>query len=712
MDQAEGRAILRAMVGQDVPYGPDAALAREWLITNGVGGSASGTVAGATTRRIHALLLVASPNGRRQTLLLKLDEHLRSEAGTFALGLDLFADGQANPSAVPPIEEFRLEPWPTWRFRAGETVIEKSVFTIHGHHAVAVTYRHLSGPVATLSVSPLVVARDPMALESEDAELGRAVQGVPGRVRIETRPGYPTLTLWHNGVFMPARVWQRHLLHPLDRLPGNERAGKSAPARTDEDALVPGHFKTPLSPGGTLHIVASSEDDLFRALAAEERLGVPPPRSLAECVAALATGESQRLEGWRRSAREGADFTARQAAAAHGGAGERLARRREPLVEEDDAFILPLARGLVSGLTLRGARLTLVESLPAGVESGAAALRAVPALLAIRAFDAARQILGGYVDFLDEGLVPESFDPEDGRPVYGDPSASLWLVYAADLFVRRSGETEFLSDRLYQPLESIMQSYRQGTRYGIAVDRDGLLTAGEGDQAMKRSDLNALWYHALVAMAQLARLIGRKESGAFYLAWAREHQKQFNDELWDEAHGCLYEGLGPRGPVPGISPSQLLAVSLPPPVLQPDSSERLVATLERAAFTPLGMRETVAARGGAGGGGTRLSTAWLGPFITAYLRTHQRSPEAQRRAQEWLLALHRRSEHLLGGLPPEFDLTGEPDSARDADGSGPRAVAAGAGMVSVLAAAELLRVWIEELDRSETASAASPLAST
>src|SRR5262249_16250486 len=84
MDLAELRAILRALrIGQEVPYGPDSALAREWLITNGVGGSASGTVAGAATRRIHALLAVASPHGRLQTLLLKLDEHLRSEAGTF-----------------------------------------------------------------------------------------------------------------------------------------------------------------------------------------------------------------------------------------------------------------------------------------------------------------------------------------------------------------------------------------------------------------------------------------------------------------------------------------------------------------------------------------------------------------------------------------------------------------------------------------------------
>lgn len=691
-----GRAIVRGMrIGQDVLFSLDAALRREWLVTNGVGGSASGTVAGANTRRTHGLLVSAGPHGVLHTLLLKFDERLRSDAGSFDLALNLFASG-APPSGMPPIEEFRLEPWPVWRYRAGDAVIEKAIFMVHGHNAVAVIYRHLGGPPVTLSVSPLVVARDPRSLEREDAGLGGAVQGIPGRVRIETRAGFPALTIWHNGVFMPARVWQRQLQYPLD----------AEVARAGEDALVPGHVKTPLSPGGALHIVASSEDDLFRALAAEERLGVPPPRTLAECVATIETGERERLGGWRRAALEGADFTARQAAAAHGAGNENLARRRAPLVDEHDPLLFPLADGLVSGLTWRGPRLTVVESWPSGIERGESALRAVPGLVAIRAFDAARQVLSGYIDYLDEGVAPWGFDPVDGRPLYGDPAPSLWLIHAADLYVRRSGETELLADRLFQPLESIMQSFRQGTRHGIMVDRDGLLASGGNGELFKRSDHNALWYHALVAMAQLARLIGRKESGAFYLAWAREHQKQFNDEMWDEKHGCLYEGLGPRGPVAGLAPSQLLAASLPPAVLQPDLAELLVGTIERLLFTPLGLREAV--------GSERVSAAWMGPFITAHLRARRRAPDAHRQAQEWMLGLLRHSELLLGRLPSSFTLA--PNGSAGTGGAGhergaPGGIASGAEPASILAAAELLRVWVEELDRTDLVTeAGAPLA--
>jgi hypothetical protein len=303
-------------------------------------------------------------------------------------------------------------------------------------------------------------------------------------------------------------------------------------------------------------------------------------------------------------------------------------------------------------------------------------------------------------------VAPARFDPADGRPIYGEAAPSLWLIHAVDLFVRRSGETEFLAERLFQPLESIMHSYRQGTHFGIGVDKDGLLAAGVEGGPLKRSDLNALWYHALVAMAQLARLIGRKESGAFYLAWAREHQKQFNDQLWDELHSCLWDALGPQGPIPGLTVSQLLAVSLPPAALRPDLAARLVATIERELVTAVGVRE---AMGGA------LSTAWMGPFITAHLRARGRSPETYRRAREWMQALRRGGESLLGRLPASFDLGLNGSAAPNGNGAPPPpsgedpvALAPGADLSSTLAAAEMLRVWIEEMDRAELAPAATP----
>src|SRR5207244_781081 len=93
-----------------------------------------------------------------------------------------------------------------------------------------------------------------------------------------------------------------------------------------------------------------------------------------------------------------------------------------------------------------------------------------------------------------------------------------------ELLARRSEDVELVREAIYPAVESIMQACRAGTRGGIRVGDDGLLWAGEGEEACCRAEVNALWFHALVATAQLARLAGRKEGAAFYLAWAREHQ--------------------------------------------------------------------------------------------------------------------------------------------------------------------------------------------
>src|SRR2546428_474467 len=77
----------------------------------------------------------------------------------------------------------------------------------------------------------------------------------------------------HTGAFLPARVCQHGLLHALE------------PAADEgDDAFAPGHIEAALAPGGEFHLVAAAEPDLFRSLAREDRLGAPPPRTLAECV--------------------------------------------------------------------------------------------------------------------------------------------------------------------------------------------------------------------------------------------------------------------------------------------------------------------------------------------------------------------------------------------------------------------------------------------
>jgi glycogen debranching enzyme-like protein/amylo-alpha-1,6-glucosidase len=693
-------------LGQDVLANLEAAAAREWLLVNGLGGAASGTAAGAHTRRSHALLIAPDAQGIPAVALLKLDERLRVDSESFELGCNLIAGVRADgdPAAEPPViarpaghlllEEFSADPWPIWRWRAGAATIEKSLFLVEGHQAVAVAYRHLDGPAAQLSVTPLVADRRPDALQLENGWHG-APQAVPGRVRISTTPKGTVLSLWHSGAFMPSRVWQRGFVYPADREtapsgPKRRRPGGDEPAA--DAAFVPGYFECALPVGGSFHIVASVEQDLFRALAVEGRLGAPPPSTLGGCVDLLRRVEHDRVARGRRSAAAGADVTAREAAAAHRGKGEAPAPRPSPgpLVGAEDPWLARLSQALMDGLTRRGGRATLLTGLPAGAERGNETLRAIPALISLRAFDPAREVLSGYIEYLNEGLAPEGFEAGSGRPRYGDAAPALWLVHAVELLTRRSEDLESLRDPILPAIEGIMQAYRSGTRHGVHVGSEGLLSAGEGEEARCPADLNALWFHALVAVAQLARLAGRKESGAFYLAWAREHQVRSLEALWDDKRGCLYEALTPAGPRRGLSPSQLLAVSLSPPLVTGERAARLLETVERELFTPFGLRPAA--------GAATASPAWLGPFITAHLRVHQRSAEAQARTHGWLEDLRRWLDERSAVHVPESIA-----APRRGDAAARRTMGPGAppAQASVLAAAELLRVWIEEMDHTE-----------
>ncbi|NOT33292.1 MAG: hypothetical protein HOP12_03885 [Candidatus Eisenbacteria bacterium] len=725
-------------LGQDVLTDLDQALAQEWLLADGVGGCALGTAAGARARPEHALLIASDHAGHAAVALLALDARVTHDGETLDLATHRLVGDASAPAGYRHLESFTADPWPRATFRSGAIAVQQAYFMLSGHSAVVASWLNTGSRPIRISVAPLLVARGPSIVHREDPALIGVVKGQPGRVTLQSREGFPTLTLWHSGTFLPARVWQRgHVLETDEsfedafaaapdatsratragagargangarsarrigtvtraavRVPNPSQAGHDPAA--GEDALAAGYIEATLAPGQWLHVVAAVEPDLFKTLAHESRLGTPPPSTLAGCVERLERHEREHLSLTRNAAVAGADFTARQAAAAQGGDGMAQSRRSEPLVDHEDPWITRFATALELALVSRGSRLTLV-TLPDGEEHGVTALRALPGLLSLRAFEPVAAVLRGYAEYVDEGYVPESFDAA-GSPRYGDPRASLWLIHAAERYARRSGEIDLVRDTLYPALESIMQYFRAGTRGGLRVDSEGLLSLDAGDGPTRFADLNALWYHALVAMAQLARLVGRRENGAFYLAWAREHQQRFVERFWDASRGQLAYAITNERALWELHPELVLAASLPPTLLAPEQARTLVETIERELMTPLGLREAPGSR--------RVRPEWVGSFASAWLRAHGRSAEAQTRVRGWLDAL---GEHtgLSGHLPELFVLPRSTPVHREGGASNaapmrPRRAGAAAAPVAV---AECVRVRIEELDRAESAVA-------
>ncbi len=636
-------------LGPDVLVRLPLAVAHEWLLPDGLGGWSSGNAAGIVARRHHGSLLSLDP---ARPGLVGLDERVVTAGGTF----ELFSRPERTPNPSRRgaghqwLVQFEMDPWPCWRWRVGGHLLEKKIRTVYEHAAVAVTWSLLEGPPLVLTASPAIVPPD---TAGGDAPI---VQAMAGRVRLEFGSA-GSLTLWHNGAFLPARASRDH----------------------DDDseslrAIVPGYFEAALDAGQSFHVVASTEPQLFRALATEDRLGSEPPRSLADCVTAIEADDRERRVEWSAAALEGARLTARDAAAARGlSAAEGDERWR--------SRVLGLVRVLESGLARRDRRRILIGGMP-GEERGVEAVRAVAGLIAIRSFDEALAILLGFLEFANEGLIPEGFAP-DGTPRYGDPEPTLWLAILAERWARRSERYDVVRETLYPALEEQLRFFRSG-RTGIHLADDGLLVTGEGDAAVKPAALNALWYYADIAMSQLARHAGRRESAAFHLAWAREQQRRFDERFWDESSGCLFEAIRGDDPVRGLEPAQLWAAALSPPLLPELLAQALVATIARELVTPLGLRP----RPGAG----TVEPGWLGPFVSAELRArgHDAVVTSEVRA---------RLEPLFSSLEAG-GFTMLPDHVALTEGGSEEPLLApvnGAHLVSPLAAAELLRAWIEQL---------------
>src|SRR5262245_48743865 len=127
-------------------------LSREWLVSNGMGGYASGTVCGVPTRRFHGLLVAALPAPHGRTMMFNhLWEDLVLADGTrVALSGEEYDPKPSPPDSAEHLHEFRLE-WglPVWTYRAAGLTVEKRLLLPYRQNTVQVGYRvsGTTGPV-------------------------------------------------------------------------------------------------------------------------------------------------------------------------------------------------------------------------------------------------------------------------------------------------------------------------------------------------------------------------------------------------------------------------------------------------------------------------------------------------------------------------------------------------------------------------------------
>jgi predicted glycogen debranching enzyme len=678
-----------------VPDVADPEITRGWLVTNGLGGYASGTVSGIVTRRYHGVLIAALPAPLGRIVVFNhLLERIKTPAGAaFWLADEPNAGGRGFTTAL---KEFRLEMGlPVWLYEIDGITLEKRVVMPHGQNTVYICYRMIAGEAPLrLTVRPSLHFRPHEAPVTE--RLGSAYRltvDEDNRYELSAGAEWPTLRLTSEGLRTAFTIERREIaevLYPIEEARGYEGRGS---------LWSPGFFRAELHPDRAFSLIASTEDwDTVSALTADGAF------------------EAERER--RRRLLHVAPPEARQ------GVGAELVLAADQFIISPAGRVEETARARAQGDEVR----TVIAGYHWFTDWGRDTMISLEGLtLTTGRTREAGYILRTFAHYVRDGLIPNMFPEGDREGLYHTADATMWFFHAIDRYLRVTGDRDTLR-RLLPTLVTIVERHIEGTRFGIGMDaRDALLIQGaEGYQLTwmdakvedwvvtprrgKAVEINALWYNALVLIDSWLR---EGDAGAErdFGALAARVRASFNRRFWYEAGGFLYDVVdGEDGDDPACRPNQIFAVSLPNPVLDPSRWASVFDVVRDRLATPVGLRSLapghpdykakyygdLRARDAAYHQGTVWG--WLaGPYIDAWLKVH---PGAQNEARAYLeRLLQTLDEACIGSISEIFDAE-SPYTARGC-------------VAQAWSVAEALRCWArvnrkDAADRAQSTREGSP----
>lgn len=630
-------------------------LTREWLVANGLGGYASGTVSGIVTRRYHGLLVAALPAPLGRIVMLN---HLHEKAllpdGTAVdLSDDEFADRRIGTAGFRHLRQFRLAcGLPVWRYEIGDAVLEKTVLMPHQQNTVHIGYRLLEGtqPLRlelrpALHVRPLESAVDETFVDAKEYALTVLEGGY------ELHCGrFPAMTMRMVGVPSAFTIDQRHrsdIFFRIEHARGYPSVGLH---------WSPGAFTLTLERGQDCTLIASTEK--------------------AETLAALAPHQARAAEIERRR-----QLLQRAHPALRAGMGGELVLAADQFIITPAGRSEETARARASGSEAK----TVIAGYHWFTDWGRDTMISLEGLtLTTGRHQEACHILQTFARYVRDGLIPNMFPEHDKTGLYHTADATLWFFHALHRYLRATGDRETLR-AILPKLCDIAEHHLRGTLFHIGVDpADGLLRQGqEGYQLTwmdakvddwvvtprrgKAVELNALWYNALRLLAQWLDEEGDTAGAQRWRDHAERTRAAFNRRFWNEAAGCLYDVIdGERGDDDACRPNQVLAIALDHPVLDRARWAAVMQTVERKLLTPFGLRslspdhpdykQTYSGDLRARDAAYHQGTVWgwlIGPYVDAWAKLH---PDDATGIARLLAGFHRHlGEAGMGTISEIFD---------------------------------------------------------
>ncbi|BAZ39654.1 putative glycogen debranching enzyme [Calothrix sp. NIES-4101] len=632
--------------GREICGHLDTAESREWLVTNGIGGFASGTIAGLLTRRYHGLLMAAlKPPLGRTLLLTKLDETVVYDERTYPLHANRWADGIVSPQGFRHIESFTMEGTiPLWRFACADAILEKRIWMQQGENTTYVQYllRRATQPLK-LSLKAMVNYRDYHGSTQANG-WQMTIEQMEGGISVTAYPGATPLYLFaENANISPVHNWYYGFDLAIERYRG---------LSDSEDHLHAATFQVTINPGETFTVIAGTEAKIQHH---QGEIALKSRHSHEQKLLELCKIEHSQQSNNSPSKESPAWI-------------QHLVLAADQFIVERPSPTEPHGKTVIAGY-------------PWFSDWGRDTMISLPGLtLATGRPEVARSILRTFAKYVNEGMLPNRFPDAGEIPEYNTVDATLWYFEAIRAYYQATGDDTLL-EQLFPILADIIDWHCRGTRYNIHLDAtDGLLYAGENGTQLtwmdakvdnwvvtprigKPIEINALWYNAVRAMDSFARHLGKPHLE--YTAIADRTLAKFS-RFWHPQLGYCYDVLDtPDGDDATLRPNQLFAVSLPETALSPLQQKSIVDVCGRFLLTSYGLRSLSPNdkdyQGNYEGsqyqrdGAYHQGTVWgwlLGAFVSAHLKVYANPAQARQFLKP--MANHLNA-HGVGSLSEIFD---------------------------------------------------------
>lgn len=596
-----------------------------YLLTNGMGGFSSCTMVNSNTRNDHALLMacVKAPN-HRYNMIHRLSEALTVGKESFWISSQEFVKRGKREDGYSYLSCFTFADYPEWRYLAGGVEISKKIAMKQGENTVEVRYaiHNRSGEECCFRVTPqMQFTRKGEDLEKEQQFLLSGKTISSAGMKVYFET---------DGDLVEKEPAYEEYFYAYDACDGRREHGRA----------LSNHEIVKTIPGG-----ATGTLDIQYSMSSIKR-------EAGEIVHALVT--------YRSNLERQAGFTSPLAGMLAKSAGQFVAHREST-----------------------GGK-TILAGYPFFEDWGRDTMIALPGCcITTGRYETAKSILRTFMECRNKGLMPNLFPEGGNQPAYNTVDAALLFINCVYLYYEHTGDALFVKEA-YQAMEEVIIWYQAGTDYGIHMDEDGLIMAGNGlDQVTwmdvrvgeilptprhgKPVEINAYWYNALCIMEIFAKIAGQE--GGVYGRLAEKVRASFLEQFWMEDRGCLKDVLSGTGADEQIRCNQIWAVSMPFTMLPREKELLVVETVFEKLYTPYGLR-TLSMEDGEfkpfyGGGqmdrdmAYHQGTVWtfpLGGYYLAYLKVHDHSWQACEKVRGQLEVMESAlREGCIGQLPEIYD---------------------------------------------------------